>query len=60
MATTTKKPLTSKQRTNRIIITAVIVTIALLLGSIGGAIAYSGYLNNGGASRRLISFKTDN
>lgn len=59
MATKTKQPLTSKQRTNRIIITAVIVTVALLIGSIGGAIAYSKYLNDGGASRRLISFKTD-
>ena len=59
MATTTKKPLTSKQRTTRILVTALIVTIALLIGSIGGAIAYSNYLNNGGASRRLISFKTD-
>ncbi|MBR5515152.1 MAG: peptidylprolyl isomerase [Clostridia bacterium] len=59
MATKTKKPLTSKQRTTRILVTAIIVTVALLIGSIAGALAYSNYLNGGGASRRLISFKTD-
>lgn len=60
MATKTKKPLTEKQRKIRVLITALIVCVVLVAGSITAALCYSNYLGTGGPQRKLISFESKN
>ena len=56
----TKKYLTQKQRTARMIIAAVLAVVILSAAFIAGGVLYSKHLNSGSSVRKQISFESDN